>query len=121
VVHVTDARIASLRARIDEAERVVREAARQTGYFEIQGWAWYDADWGGYFLFDLHEAERTDVGMPAWVLRQIAAARAILDRYEKTAPPYADSRQQEIHETLRDEVIPGLAAAYEGRSSDDVG
>lgn len=56
---------------------------------------------------------------PAAVLADIAAKRAIIARFTETAPPYASARQQEIHETLRDEVIGPLASAYAHRDGFD--
>jgi len=52
---------------------------------------------------------------PARVLAECEAKRRIIGRWHETARPYSDSRQQEIHETLDEEVLPLLALPYADR------
>jgi hypothetical protein len=61
---------------------------------------------GGYLRSDC------DCGEPARVLADSAFKRALVRRFVETAPAYADARQQEIHETLRDEVIDPMAQLW---------
>jgi hypothetical protein len=53
-----------------------------------------------------------DCGWPSRVLAECAFKRGLVERFVETAPPYADARQQEIHETLRDEVIEPMAQLW---------
>ncbi len=104
-----------LLARIAEDE----ERARDWGW-EVAGGinnggstrTWYETAWRG--------AER--VGFPpARVLAECEAKRRIVERWQETAPTvpvwggsagWADSRTQEINETLAEEVLPFLALPY---------
>lgn len=95
-----------LKARLAEDEQVAREAS-------IGGSEWPNSPYESAGPVVLH-SRRHD---PARVLAEVAAKRAILARLAGTAPPYADSRQQEIHETLRDEVVPHLAAVHASHES----
>ncbi len=76
----------------------------------VSGWG-YDASG-----LDVEDADAAHITRhaPTRVLADVAAKRAIIARHQETAPPYADSRQQEIHETLRDEVLPFLTLPYAG-------
>jgi hypothetical protein len=51
-------------------------------------------------------------GVPARVLAECDAKREIIERWRETARPYADSRQQETHEVLDEEILPLLAVPY---------
>lgn len=127
-----------LRARLDEDEKVARAATvarpwhvhTASGYHGDVTWisdspdavgfsepsevqhpvGYYDPEPVG--LVSPADAAHIARHDPARVLAEVAAKRAILARLADTAPPYADSRQQEIHETLRDEVVPHLAAVH---------
>lgn len=98
-----------LYARLDEDEAKAAAAARQSGYFEIEGWAWYDADFGGYHLWDVDDvnshyptqrgaigglattgeyaermrtrAQASNCDLPARALREIAAKRFLIDQW----------------------------------------
>lgn len=52
---------------------------------------------------------------PARVLDEVAAKRRMLREMTDHAPPWADSRSQEIYETIADEVLPCLAWPYRHR------
>jgi hypothetical protein len=51
---------------------------------------------------------------PTYVLADVAAKRAILAKLDEYAPPWSDSRSQEIWETIAEEVVPLLAASFKG-------
>lgn len=110
---VTAELVAFLTARLDEDGRFAKEAAEQQGtYFEINGWAWWDDDFGGYHLFDPHLRGVTDVGMPSRVLADVAAKRRIVERYAETEKR-ADSRiRNGLSSEPDDEVAERLALEW---------
>jgi hypothetical protein len=83
---MTDDLASYLAARYDEIEQVARRAMSPGNpYFQVRGWAWWDADFGECHLFEPHMGDETDVGMPASVLADVEAKRRIVAEYADVA------------------------------------
>lgn len=125
---MTDDLVAFLKARLDEDEQVALAAAAGTWLHGTERSHLVDevvygqSPWGGHIQHVCNVELAGPQGLPsaahiarhdpARVLAEVQAKRRIIGRFEETAPPYASSRQQEIHETLRDEVLEFLALPY---------